>query len=111
MQACALARPQTTTGIRHDRQGSAGIFPRARRPTKSPDRAGSGLFLSWWRRLSGGRLEQLAGVGLDRLGSLRGDLLRKLGELLAPGGGTVQHLLRVVGPQAQRLGGGLPANN
>src|ERR1700722_12253377 len=53
---------------------------------------------------SSGGLEQLVGVGLDRLDGLRRDLLRQLGEFLAPGGESLELLLGVTGPQLERLG-------
>jgi len=52
---------------------------------------------------SGGRLEQLRRIGLDRLDGFGRDLLGQFGELLAMAGESLELLLGVRGPQLQRL--------
>src|ERR1700727_891089 len=107
MQACHLARPPTPPG-RTIINGWP-VSSRAAPANKKPGPSGPGLFeLSCFR--SGGRLEQLVGVGLDRLDGLRGDLLRQLGELLAPASKSLELPLCVAGPQLKRLGRRLHSN-
>src|ERR1700721_3489931 len=105
MQACYLARPPTPPG-RTIINGWP-VSSRAAPANKKPGPSGPGLFeLSCCR--SGGRLEQLVGVGLDRLDGLRGDLLRQPGELLAPASKSLELPLGGGGPQPNAPGRALP---
>src|SRR6185295_18241831 len=89
-------------------QGRNDAFALAYPAQKGPDLTARAFSLSHIKK-SGGRLVVLGRGRLDRLGGLGRDLLAELGELLGLGGVGLELLLGVRGPQLERGGRGLHA--
>src|SRR5262245_62782012 len=89
-------------------QGRNDVFAKAYSGAKRPGPGGPGLSQSHIKK-SGGRLVVLGGGRLDRLGGLGRDLLAELGELLGLRGVGLELLAGMRGPQLQRFGGRLHA--